>query len=309
MTELAIQARDVARRYGTVQALTGVDLDVERSEIFAVLGPNGAGKTTLIEILEGLRRRDTGTVNVLGEDPSDGRRSWRAKIGAVLQLGTETDELTVQEMVASYAGYYPHPLSVDELLGALDLTAQRDRRVGVLSGGQRRRLDLGLGLIGNPELLFLDEPTTGLDPEVRRRIWDHIQSLADKGTTIVLTTHYMEEAEQLADRVAVLVAGEVVATGHPSQLGGPHTAQITFRRNGPLRNAPLPQGIPASSVTDTGSLISITSDNPATTVTQLVAWATALGGELADLTIERCGLEQVYLDLLTSLNQPEESTP
>ena len=211
----AIEARGVTRRYGEVQALTGVDLDVKAGEVFAVLGPNGAGKTTLVEILEGLRRRDGGSASVLGADPAWATRRWRSRIGAVLQVSTQNDELTVGEMVRAYAGYYPHPLDEDHLLEALDLTTIRDRRIHQLSGGQRRRLDLALGLVGDPELLFLDEPTTGLDPEVRIRIWEFIEGLAGQGTTIMLTTHYLEEAETLADRVAVLVGGRIVTTGAP----------------------------------------------------------------------------------------------
>ena len=308
MTEYAIQARGVARRYGTMQALAGVDLDVRRGEIFAVLGPNGAGKTTLIEILEGLRRRDVGTVNVLGEDPSDGRRSWRARIGAVLQLGTETDEITVREMVEAFAAYYPNPHPATELLEALDLTDQQDRKVRQLSGGQRRRLDLALGMIGNPELLFLDEPTTGLDPEVRRRIWQFVTRLAERGMTIVLTTHYLEEAEQLADRVAVLVAGQIVTTGRPEEITGTTQSMVSFRPTGALATATLPDGLPASSVSKSNGRTVLTTADPTALVTALVAWAAATpGGELQDLQIERRDLEQAYLDLLTNLDPKEDS--
>ena len=308
MAPKAIEARGVTRRYGEIQAVGGVDLDVEQGSVVAVLGPNGAGKTTLVEILEGLRRRDSGDVLVLGADPAESSRRWRSRIGAVLQLGTETDELTVGEMVTSFARYYPRPLDVDGLLDALDLASQRDRRVQQLSGGQRRRLDLALGLVGDPELLFLDEPTTGLDPEVRHRIWDFIKALAAKGTTILLTTHYMEEAEQLADRVAVLVAGQIVATGPPGQLTGEPTAEVSFRRTGPLLEATLPEGLPADSITEDGPIVVVTTQKPSAAVTQLVAWAGGLGGELEDLAVERRGLEDVYLDLLTNLNNAEETS-
>jgi ABC-2 type transport system ATP-binding protein len=274
----------------------------------AVLGPNGAGKTTLVEILEGLRRRDGGDVVVLGADPALSSRRWRSRIGAVLQLGAETDELTVGEMVTANARYYPRPLDVDGLLDAIDLTAQRDRRVQQLSGGQCRRLDLALGLVGDPELLFLDEPTTGLDPEVRQRIWDFIKSLTAKGTTILLTTHYMEEAEQLADRVAVLVGGQIVASGPPGQLAGAPAAEISFRRTGPLRDAALPDDLPAESIIDDGAFVVVTAEKPSAVVTQLVTWAGGLGGELEDLAVERRGLEDVYLDLLTGLNNAEETS-
>ncbi len=304
----AIQARGVTRRYGELQALAGVDLDVRRGEIFAVLGPNGAGKTTFIEILEGLRRRDAGTVNVLGEDPSDGHRSWRAKIGAVLQMGTETDQLTVGEMIDAFAAYYPHPLTTAELLEALDLTAQQDRRVRQLSGGQRRRLDLALGMVGNPELLFLDEPTTGLDPEVRRRIWEFVATLAEKGMTIVLTTHYLEEAEQLADRVAVLVAGQIVTTGTPGQITGTTQSMVSFRPTGALATSVLPDGLPSTSTTRSNGRTVLATADPTALVTALVAWAAATpGGELEDLQIERRDLEQAYLELLTNLDPQEVS--
>lgn len=302
MSVMAIEARDVARRYGSVQALAGVDIDVEQGSVVALLGPNGAGKTTLVEILEGLRRRDGGSVSVLGADPARAARRWRSRIGAVLQLGTETDELTVAEMTAAYASYYPRPHQVDDLLAALDLTDQCDRRVQQLSGGQRRRLDLALGLIGDPELLFLDEPTTGLDPEVRRRIWAFIKDLRDKGTTVLLTTHYMEEAEELADLVYVIVAGQIVASGPPGELAGAPTTEVSFRRTGPLLSASLPDDIETNSIVDDGARVVITTENPTAVVTRLVAWAGEAGGELDDLSVERQGLEEVYLDLLTRLN-------
>ena len=307
--EYAIRAEGVARRYGTLQALASVDLDVRRGEIFAMLGPNGAGKTTFIEILEGLRRRDRGAVDVLGEDPATGRRCWRARIGAVLQLGTETDELTVAEMIETFAAYYPNPLPAAQLLEALDLAEQQGRKVRQLSGGQRRRLDLALGMIGNPELLFLDEPTTGLDPEVRRRIWQFVAALAERGMTIVLTTHYLEEAEQLADRVAVLVAGRIVTTGTPDQLTGTTQSIVSVRRTGALATTALPGSLPATSVTQSDGRTVLTTADPTALVTALVAWAAATpGGELQDLQIERRDLEQAYLDLLTSLD-PQEVHP
>lgn len=302
----AIEVSGVTRRYGDVQALGGVDLTVDKGEVFAVLGPNGAGKTTLVEVLEGIRKRDGGTVAVLGTDPARAPRGWRTRVGAVLQLGTETGELTIREMVASYAAYYPSPLDIDELLDALDLTAQADRRVRQLSGGQRRRLDLALGLIGDPDLLFLDEPTTGLDPEVRARIWEFVRSLSEKGMTIVLTTHYLEEAEQLADRVAVLVGGEVVATGAPSELGGSPKTEITFRRVGPIAQAALPLDLTATSIEDTGTKVKVTTESSATTVGQLANWASELGAELTGLTVERKNLEKTYLDLIASMSQERE---
>lgn len=306
----AIEVRGVTRRYGNVQALGGVDLTVDEGEVFAVLGPNGAGKTTLVEILEGIRKRDGGTVAVLGADPVRAPRRWRTRVGAVLQLGTETGELTVREMVTAYAAYYPSPLDVDDLLGALDLGAQANQRIRHLSGGQRRRLDLALGLIGDPELLFLDEPTTGLDPEVRTRIWEFVSTLSEKGTTIVLTTHYLEEAERLADRVAILVGGEVVATGPPDELGGSPKTEITFRRVGPIAEAALPLTLTATSIEEAGSTVKVISEASATTVAELAAWASELGAELTGLTVKRKNLEQTYLDLIATLShQREEVSP
>lgn len=300
----AIEASGITRRYGKVQALAGVDLDVRNGEVFAVLGPNGAGKTTFVEIMEGLRRRDAGTATVLGADPNEASRAWRSRIGAVLQVSTQNDELTVAEMIRAYGSYYPAPLDVVVLLDALDLTAQQDRRVHELSGGQRRRLDLALGLVGNPELLFLDEPTTGLDPEVRIRIWNFVERLASEGMTILLTTHYMEEAEKLADRVAVLVAGQIVAEGTPGDLIGAQQSHVSFRLLPPLNEAPLPQDI-AGLMSREGDKIEVTTNDPTGTVTRLVAWATAHGGELAGLEIEKRGLEQVYLDLLSDMREEE----
>lgn len=302
----AIEARGVTRRYGEVQALTGVDLDVKNGEVFAVLGPNGAGKTTLVEILEGLRRRDGGSASVLGADPAWASREWRSRIGAVLQVNTQNDELTVGELVRAYARYYPHPLDIDHLLEALDLTAIRDRRIHQLSGGQRRRLDLALGLVGDPELLFLDEPTTGLDPEVRIRIWEFIEGLSEQGTTVLLTTHYMEEAETLADRVAVLVGGRIVTTGAPDELGGSSGVHVSFRLHEPLLTVPLPERLPPMVVRDKDH-IEVTTDDPTDVVTRFVLWADANGGELAELQIHQRGLEQFYLELLDHLNDWEEA--
>ncbi len=214
----AVIATGVTRDYGNGRGLAGVDIEVERGEIVAVLGPNGAGKTTLVEILEGLRRPDDGVIRVLGEDPGQAGPAWRARIGAVLQLGTETDELTVDELLRSYAAYYPRSRSIEDVVGLLDLSALLQRRVNVLSGGQRRRVDVALGIVGDPELVFLDEPTTGLDPEVRRSIWSLVRALAENGTTVLLTTHYLDEVEYLADRTMVLVAGTSVWNGPTHRL-------------------------------------------------------------------------------------------
>ena len=219
MTPTAIHVRDLRKHYGVKHAVDGLDLTVERGEIFAVLGPNGAGKTTTIEILEGFRHRDSGEVLVLGEDPQRAGRSWRNRIGIVLQTATDQAELTVSELMHHFTKYYPDPRDPDQLMAAVGLTEKAGTRTRQLSGGQRRRLDVALGILGRPELLFLDEPTTGFDPEARRSFWDLIEGLRDDGTTVLLTTHYMDEAERLADRCAVVCDGRMVALDAPAALG------------------------------------------------------------------------------------------
>ena len=218
--DVAVRMRGLTKRYGDKAAVDGIDLDVRRGEVLALLGPNGAGKTTTVEMLEGYRRRDDGEVSVLGQDPGRPDRGWRSRIGIVLQSSADNAELTVSELVRHFAGFYPAPRDPDEVISWVGLEAQRRTRTRALSGGQRRRLDVALGVIGDPELLFLDEPTTGFDPEARRQFWDLITALRADGTTILLTTHYLEEAEQLADRVGVISAGRLVALAPPDELGG-----------------------------------------------------------------------------------------
>ncbi|MEU7872767.1 ABC transporter ATP-binding protein [Dactylosporangium sp. NPDC049140] len=215
-----IEVQGLRKTYGATTAVDGVDLAVEAGEVFALLGPNGAGKTTTVEILEGHRRRDGGDVRVLGEDPEAAGRRWRARIGVVLQTAADAAELTVRESVRHYGGYYPSRRDPDEVIAAVGLEGKAGARVRTLSGGQRRRLDVALGIVGRPELVFLDEPTTGFDPEARRQFWDLIRALAADGTTILLTTHYLDEAEALAGRLAVLAAGRIVAAGSPATVGG-----------------------------------------------------------------------------------------
>ena len=233
-----MRIRGLRKSYGGVEAISGIDLDVHAGEIFAFIGPNGAGKTTTVEILEGYRSRDAGEVEVLGRDPREATRHWRALIGVVLQTCSVQPELTVSELLRLYRSYYPAPLSVDETLELVGLRLDRDRRAGTLSGGQRRRLDVGLALIGNPRLLFLDEPTTGFDPSARHHAWDVIAGLRGLGKTVFLTTHYMDEAEALADRVAIIAGGEIVAEGSTAELGGRDRSGtvITFR---------MPEGVAA----------------------------------------------------------------
>src|SRR6188472_629631 len=216
----AISVSDLRKSYGDVEALRGVSFEIAAGEIFGLLGPNGAGKTTTVEILQGYRKRDGGSVTVLGEDPAQAGGAWRECIGVVLQSSSLYETLTVTEHLTLFAGYYEQPRQVGEVVELVGLEEKRESRVRTLSGGQRRRLDLGLALVGDPELVFLDEPTTGFDPEARRRAWQTIASLRDLGKTILLTTHYLDEAEQLADRVAVLAQGQVVASGAPAELTG-----------------------------------------------------------------------------------------
>jgi ABC-2 type transport system ATP-binding protein len=271
----AIQIRGLRKSYREVAAVDGVDLDIEQGEVFALLGPNGAGKTTTVEILEGHRFRDAGEVSVLGEDPAKAGRAWRARLGIVLQTANDAAELTVRESVRHYAGYYPNPAQVDEVIERVGLTAKAGTRVKALSGGQRRRLDVALGVIGQPELVFLDEPTTGFDPEARRQFWELIRSLAAQGTTVLLTTHYLDEAEALADRVAVIAGGRIVAEGTPSDLGGRSTAKATVSWLGP-----------------NGRQTTLT-DTPTALIAEL-----ARDGELPELTVTRPSLEDTYLELI-----------
>jgi ABC-2 type transport system ATP-binding protein len=269
----------------------GVDLSVEEGEVVAVLGPNGAGKSTTVEILEGYRSRDAGEVAVLGVDPARAGSGWRARVGIVLQETGIEPYLTVDEILRMHAGWYPAPLGVGEVLERVGLVAQAAQRVKTLSGGQRRRLDLGLGLIGDPELIFLDEPTTGFDPGARRQAWDAVRSLCDLGKTVLLTTHYMDEAQALADRVVVIAAGEVVAEGTPDEIGGRATGDATIRF-GLAGGVEPPAGL---EVVD-GHCV-VTTGDATRTLHELTSWALDRGVDLAGLTVSRPSLEDVYLAL------------
>ena len=273
----AIQVRGLAKAYGDLRAVDGIDLRVDRGQCVALLGPNGAGKTTTTEILEGYRHRDSGDVQVLGVDPARADRRWRTRIGIVLQQVGDLSELTVRESLAHFAGYYPNPRPVDEVLEQVGLTAKADSRGRTLSGGQRRRLDVGLGIIGRPDLLFLDEPTTGFDPEARRDFWALIESLKAEGATILLTTHYLEEAEALADMVGVINRGRLVAFDPPHELGGRHTGSTRV------------------SWTEDGELRFQETDSPTALVAELSA---RFGGEVPNLVVTRPTLEDVYLGLV-----------
>ena len=279
MPDSVISVRGLRKSYADVEAVRGIDLEVSAGEVFAFLGPNGAGKTTTVEILEGYLRPDAGEITVLGGDPSHADRAWRERIGIVLQSCRLDPYLTVRESLELYAGYYRSPRSVDETMDLVGLGAKADARTGSLSGGQQRRLDVGMALIGDPELLFLDEPTTGFDPSARRQAWDTIAGLRDLGKTIFLTTHYMDEAQRLADRVAVIARGKVVARGTPQDLGDREAAPttISYRLN--------------------GEQTSLETTTPVEALHELTGRALAEGLELEGLEATRPNLEDVYLSL------------
>jgi len=274
----AVSVTDLRKSYSSLEALRGVTFEIEHGEVFGLLGPNGAGKTTTVEILEGYRTRDGGSVSVLGVDPQLADGSWRNRIGIVLQSSAMWVNLTVAEHVALFAGYYARPRDVGEVIELVGLEEKRNARVKTLSGGQKRRLDLALGLVGDPEILFLDEPTTGFDPVARRAAWDMIRSLRALGKTVLLTTHYLDEAEQLADRVAVLRDGRIAALGKPSELAGTRVAtEIRYRRN--------------------GREISLETHEPTKVLHELTSQALADGRELEGLQVRRPTLEEIYLEL------------
>ena len=274
----AVSVSDLHKSYGSYEALRGVDFEIQAGEVFGLLGPNGAGKTTTVEILEGYRARDGGTVAVLDEDPQRAGLDWRERIGVVLQSSAMYPNLSVAESLQLFAGYYRRPLDVGSVIGLVGLEEKRDARVRTLSGGQQRRLDLGLGLIGDPEVLFLDEPTTGFDPAARRAAWEVIRSLRSLGKTILLTTHYLDEAESLADRVAVLREGRIVAIGRPEDLTGSAPAsEIRYRRD--------------------GEDVVVSTHHPTRVLHELTSAALAEGRELENLSVRRPTLEEIYLAL------------
>jgi len=295
----AIEVRGLRKVYGDVAAVDGIDLTVEEGEVVALLGPNGAGKTTTVEVLEGYRPRNGGSVTVLGHDPGSGARDFREHIGVVLQEAGFEDSFTPRELLRLHAGYYPHPRPVDEVIALTGLEEKADARVRTLSGGQRRRLDLALGIIGDPDVLFLDEPTTGFDPSARRRAWELVESLRDLGATILLTTHYLDEADHLADRVVVIDHGKVLAEGTPDELAAAAGAAtvISFRLPAGL----APTDLPALGLERrvAGSVIEVRTETPTADVATLAAWAVARGLELEALALARPSLEDVYLDLVS----------
>ena len=267
------------KSYGAAEAVRGIELEVERGEVFAFLGPNGAGKTTTVEILEGYRKRDSGEVAVLGEDPEHAGREWRERIGVVLQTCRLEPYLTVRESLSLYAGYYSAPRPIGETIELVGLAGKADARTGSLSGGQQRRLDVGMALVGDPDLLFLDEPTTGFDPSARRQAWETLAGLRDLGKTIFLTTHYMDEAQRLADRVAVIAGGEIVARGTPADIGDRESrpARISYREG--------------------GREVKLETTTPVQALNELTARALAEGRDLEALEVTRPSLEDVYLEL------------
>ena len=305
MNDLAVVVRGLYKSYGSVAAVRGIDLEVSRGQVFAFLGPNGAGKTTTVEILEGHRRRDAGEVTVLGYDPADSDKDFLSRIGIVLQTTSVDPYLTVKETLEVFGGYYPHPRTVDETLDLVGLTEHKNTGARKLSGGLQRRLDVAIGLIGDPELLFLDEPTTGFDPVARREAWAMIRNLRSLDKTVFLTTHYLDEAENLADKVAIIVQGQIAAQGSPQDLTsiGKATA-ISFRP--PPESPPLPDEFGAVAA-PTDGLVSIRTSTPTATLHRLTGWAIAQDVELEDLTVSRPSLEDVYLELVPGMDA-EKST-
>jgi ABC-2 type transport system ATP-binding protein len=295
MSDIAIAVSGLRKTYDQFEAVRGIDLRVDRGEVFAFLGPNGAGKTTTAEILEGYRPRTDGEVTVLGVDPAAPTRAWRERIGIVLQQCRMRPELTVRETLELYAGYYREPRSVAETIALVGLEGKTDERNGRLSGGQQRRLDVGVALIGDPDLLFLDEPTTGFDPSARRQAWDVIAGLRALGKTVFLTTHYMDEAQRLADRVAIIAEGRIVAEGRPDEIGDreERPATIAFRLNG---HADLPELGDASTRDPEGNIV-ITTAAPVEALHRLTGWALERGLDLEGLEVSRPNLEDIYLEL------------
>jgi len=280
-----IEVKGLTKSYGDVYAVRGVDLTIEQGEIFSILGPNGAGKTTTVEILEGFRVRDSGSVSVLGFDPNTKghqSREWRNRIGIVLQSSSDAGDLTVFETINHFSGYYSNPRDVEEVIHSVGLKEKESALIRNLSGGQRRRLDVALGIIGNPELIFLDEPTTGFDPEARRAFWSLIKQLRNDGATILLTTHYLDEAEALADRVAVINKGVIVEISTPAELGGRATSQATVQWR------------------DGDQIKSEKSDNPTALVASL---ASRFNGEVPELIVTRPSLEDIYLEMIGGVHE------
>ena len=306
--ELAIEVRDLRKSYGEVDAVRGVSFEVSRGEVFCLLGPNGAGKTTTVEILEGYRTRTGGETKVLGMDPAHGQRELRERVGIVLQQCGVQSDLTVAELIEMYGRYYSRRRPVDELIELVELGEKRDTRARNLSGGQLRRLDLALGLVGDPDLLFLDEPTTGFDPGARRQAWSTIRSLCDLGKTIFLTTHYMDEAQHLANRVAVMNAGQIIAIGRPEELGGRdlRPAEIRFSLPVDFSLGDLPE-VPLEQRSLEGDRVLLVTKQPVVAAQRITTWALEHDVDLGHFAVNQPTLEDVYLELTTSVEQNEHT--
>jgi len=304
VAEAVISVNGLRKSFGDVEAVRDIDLEVRRGEIFAFLGPNGAGKTTTISVLEGYLERDAGDVEVLGTDPVKAGRDWRGRIGLVLQECRMEGLLTVRETLEMYAGYYERPRSVPETIGLVGLADKADERAGRLSGGQQRRLDVAVALIGDAELLFLDEPTTGFDPSARRAAWQVIEGLRDLGKTVMLTTHYMDEAQALADRVAVIADGRIIAAGSPDDLGGRRDADalISFRLP-PGADPAAAEAAAAGEWSRSNGRLSLRTADPTRSLHELTGWALANGIGLDGLEVTRPSLEDVYLELTGEVDQ------
>jgi ABC-2 type transport system ATP-binding protein len=308
MAEAAISVRGLRKAYGRQEAVRGIDFEVERGEVFGFLGPNGAGKTTTIEILEGYRDRTGGDVSVLGVDPGRSDRAWRNRVGLVLQECQLDPTLTVRETLSLYASFYTDPRPVDEIISLVGLEDKRDARLGTLSGGQKRRADVGVGIVGNPELVFLDEPTTGFDPSARRSAWNMIEGLKGLGKTIFLTTHYMDEAQHLADRVVILRDGEIVAQGKPDELGASlgSTSEVRFRMPGGVAVDQL-ETVVHEKLTASGSEVSFRAENAQKALFELTGWAERQHIQLDDIEVQRPTLEDIFLQLTQAPETPPEA--
>lgn len=292
----AITVKNLVKNYEAATAVGGIDLEIATGEVFALLGPNGAGKTTTVEILEGHRDRTSGDVSVLGFDPQAGGREFRERIGIVLQETAVEPELTVSEVLEVYGDVYPRRRPTGELIELVGLEEKSDARIKTLSGGQQRRLELALGLVGDPDLIFLDEPTTGFDPSARRQAWSIVENLASLGKTILLTTHYMDEAQHLANRIAVIASGRIVAEGTPETLGGRQNAQATVRFN--LPSGYRVEDLPLTPSSVTNSAVTVSHPSPTRLLNELTAWALAKNVELEGLSVQRPSLEDIYLQLV-----------
>jgi ABC-2 type transport system ATP-binding protein len=289
-----IEVHDLVKYYGEVKAVDGIGLSVEAGQVFAILGPNGAGKSTTVEILEGYRSKTSGTVSVLGYDPEEAKRSYKERIGIVLQETAIEEQLTVAEAIDTYGSMYPNRMPTGGLIELVGLEEKTDARIRTLSGGQRRRLELALGIVGDPEVIFLDEPTTGFDPSARRQAWSIVENLTSLGKTVLLTTHYMDEAQFLADRVAVMARGKIVAEGPPDTLGGRATSGtlITFNSNGQSMD-----GLPAEDFSVSENGVVVHTKDPTHDLYRITGWAIDHGIEMTGLTVSQPSLEDIYLEL------------